>query len=579
MRYQQRQIFTVFLFFLNLYGAVNISAQPNDTLYSVYVPQKQKSLGIWTSQENSSLVFQKYFKQRMGFSSIMVSPFDSLWMLSDINFVNAIAAGFERENVWILTPRYNYEWVKNNIDPYKYYIDEPVEHDCFGNPTAAGLTNVYTPDELKTIYDTVHSSNHETVFAISGYKRCSHLKAAVHNTDLIFYSSYDEWNDSGIPLCFISYGWGDDIESFWIKDSDDQWNSWKDMKKIFGDKFTKTWVKAGEKDFHRLFETADDLELNEIFLYAFETTDTSKISTFCRVAFNYGWLKKSYYGFLSPPDSFQVIENFNNQVKLKWLYETRFETGFVIERSENNPDNFLLLDTTGQDVTSFTDSTVLQSKTYYYRIKTINEYIESNNSDTISVTTPAIVINSPDELKAEIINSVIVKLTWNDNSNNELGFIVERKKDESEFQILDSTSADTYEYIDSSIVAGGTYHYRIKAYNDYSESSYSDTSSVTITTTGIETESKNNFSFKVFQNYPNPFNSSTVIEFEIEINENVKLELYNSLGELTYTVYNNFLPEGHHTIEINLSSFSSGVYLYHLCAGQHSFIGKLVYLK
>ncbi len=70
-------------------------------------------------------------------------------------------------------------------------------------------------------------------------------------------------------------------------------------------------------------------------------------------------------------------------------------------------------------------------------------------------------------------------------------------------------------------------------------------------------------------NYPNPFNPSTKIDFTIAQNENVRLEIYNSLGQLVKSLLNENLSQGNHSVIWNGDNFenakvSSGVYIYKL---------------
>ena len=70
----------------------------------------------------------------------------------------------------------------------------------------------------------------------------------------------------------------------------------------------------------------------------------------------------------------------------------------------------------------------------------------------------------------------------------------------------------------------------------------------------------NNLSLE--QNYPNPFNPSTTIKFSLPRNGNVKLEVFNSLGQKVATVLNKQISAGTHSVNFNADGLSSGVYLY-----------------
>ena len=99
-------------------------------------------------------------------------------------------------------------------------------------------------------------------------------------------------------------------------------------------------------------------------------------------------------------------------------------------------------------------------------------------------------------------------------------------------------------------------------------------------TTGI-TDFKNSIpdNFNLRQNYPNPFNPSTTIEFSIKENSNVKLSVYNLLGQKVITLINQPMSAGVHSVLFNASNLSSGIYFYKLTAGENSKVMKMELLK
>ncbi len=92
-------------------------------------------------------------------------------------------------------------------------------------------------------------------------------------------------------------------------------------------------------------------------------------------------------------------------------------------------------------------------------------------------------------------------------------------------------------------------------------------------------------SFKVAQNYPNPFNPTTIIEFSFGPRaKNVRLDIFNIIGQKVTTLINDFLPPGQHQVEWNSTGdngqkVASGVYLYKLQVGQESQTKKMLLLK
>lgn len=76
-------------------------------------------------------------------------------------------------------------------------------------------------------------------------------------------------------------------------------------------------------------------------------------------------------------------------------------------------------------------------------------------------------------------------------------------------------------------------------------------------------------SFELKQNFPNPFNPVTNIEFSLESESRVTLQIYNMLGETVNVLVNSELSKGFHSIEFDARDLPSGIYLYRLqtCSG------------
>ncbi|MDZ7765541.1 MAG: T9SS type A sorting domain-containing protein [Melioribacteraceae bacterium] len=86
-------------------------------------------------------------------------------------------------------------------------------------------------------------------------------------------------------------------------------------------------------------------------------------------------------------------------------------------------------------------------------------------------------------------------------------------------------------------------------------------------------------SFDLSQNYPNPFNPSTKIKFAIPQASDVKLSIYNVLGQKVAELINGFRAAGTYTVDWNAEQLSSGLYIYRLEAGSNVISKKMTLLK
>ena len=85
--------------------------------------------------------------------------------------------------------------------------------------------------------------------------------------------------------------------------------------------------------------------------------------------------------------------------------------------------------------------------------------------------------------------------------------------------------------------------------------------------------------FTLEQNYPNPFNPSTKIVYNIPKESQVKLEIFNILGQQVATLVNEVKPAGRYNINFDASQLSSGVYVYQLTSQNQILSKKMMLLK
>lgn len=175
-----------------------------------------------------------------------------------------------------------------------------------------------------------------------------------------------------------------------------------------------------------------------------------------------------------------------------------------------------------------------------------------------------------------------VKLSWNTATEiNNYGFAIERKVGSPQSSVGNyekigfvngngnSNSPKSYSFVDDKVSAG-KYLYRLKQIDNDGQFEYSKT---------VEINFNAPKKFELSQNYPNPFNPSTTISYNILEASNVKLTIYNLLGQEIKTLVNEFKEAGVHTINFNASELNSGLYIYKLQAGAFSQTRKMTLIK
>ncbi len=87
----------------------------------------------------------------------------------------------------------------------------------------------------------------------------------------------------------------------------------------------------------------------------------------------------------------------------------------------------------------------------------------------------------PSNLSAQVQARTVVHLSWIDNSNNESGYVLERSRDPAfTTATMFTLSANTTTFIDTDVMPGNIYYYRVKAATNEGGSQYSPTAKAAV---------------------------------------------------------------------------------------------------
>jgi hypothetical protein len=89
---------------------------------------------------------------------------------------------------------------------------------------------------------------------------------------------------------------------------------------------------------------------------------------------------------------------------------------------------------------------------------------------------------------------------------------------------------------------------------------------------------------KINGNFPNPFNPSTTIEFSLDTDGFVTLDIYNISGQKIKTVYAKNVTAGVHSVlwdgtDENGVAASSGIYFCRLMCGNHIAVRRMALVR
>ena len=161
------------------------------------------------------------------------------------------------------------------------------------------------------------------------------------------------------------------------------------------------------------------------------------------------------------------------------------------------------------------------------------------------------------------VQNGFVELNWTTATEiNNHGFEVQRSLNNSEFAIMGfveghgtTTEEHHYSYKDKDV--SGILRYRLKQVDYDGSYEYSDI---------VEVEVFGITSYELSQNYPNPFNPVTNISYTLPTESQVKVSIYNPLGELVETIVNEKQNARKYDAVWNAGKHPSGVYIYTLDA-------------
>lgn len=177
--------------------------------------------------------------------------------------------------------------------------------------------------------------------------------------------------------------------------------------------------------------------------------------------------------------------------------------------------------------------------------------------------------------------TVVINWTTATEKNNR-GFEIQRSSDKIIFATVGFVNGNgttlelnKYSFADNNVLQGKNY-YRLKQMDYNGSYQYSPV---------VEAEISAISTYSLDQNYPNPFNPNTQIKYSLLTNSNVKVTIFNALGETVKELANEVQQSGVHIMNFNAGGLSSGVYFYSIQAnavdGSQSFRAtkKMILMK
>jgi large repetitive protein len=230
--------------------------------------------------------------------------------------------------------------------------------------------------------------------------------------------------------------------------------------------------------------------------------------------------------------------------------------------------------------TTWTPPAMQHERTYFWRVRSVNAggvsgWSEPSHFTTIIQAPPAPELVAPDHYMFDVPTSAA--LAWNSTPRARTYDVqVSREPDFSALEI-DSAGVEIL-YLDYSGLEGNrNYWWRVRAANEGGRSQWSE--AWTFTTARPSFRSNLPSEVMLLQNHPNPFNPATQIRYGLPETTEVRLEVYNTLGQLVAVLVSGQQPAGYHTATFDASGLSNGIYVYRLFVGNQVITRKMTLVK
>ncbi|MCH8034926.1 MAG: fibronectin type III domain-containing protein [Bacteroidetes bacterium] len=170
------------------------------------------------------------------------------------------------------------------------------------------------------------------------------------------------------------------------------------------------------------------------------------------------------------PFNLHLINLTPGSVNLSWEDSSLLVSNYEIWRKINFDGTYQkYLDVEG-NVFNINDENLDSAIMYSYKVKGFNQFGESEFSDEVNTfgVGSSGELYPPTNLMATARGTILVRIAWTDNSENENLFAIERRQENEVFLKIGVVDRNVTNFADSAngLIAGEKYYYRIKAYSN-----------------------------------------------------------------------------------------------------------------
>jgi len=247
---------------------------------------------------------------------------------------------------------------------------------------------------------------------------------------------------------------------------------WKEEEKIeiFRSNTNETFTNIRSLDQNTTFFLDNNTVENQTYYYKLRVFEFEEYSDFSEITF------VNTSTNTEKPANFTANAIAHDKIQLNWKHDSVNITSVFIEASKEDVGFFFL--TQSDNATGYIHQGLESGEKYYYRISFLTDKGITQSSAIVNATTISNIVdyvpNVPDNVSINMQMNQMVNIAWNDNSNVESYYHVERSEgsDDSFYEIARLLPNSTF-YVDSNFNNLSNNYYRIRASNQVGYSDYS----------------------------------------------------------------------------------------------------------
>lgn len=178
------------------------------------------------------------------------------------------------------------------------------------------------------------------------------------------------------------------------------------------------------------------------------------------------------------PTGLKLKASYSNEVTVSWTDTADNETGFLVQRRDNNGGSWTDAGSVGANTSTFVDTAVSGGRNYSYRVLAFNDNGQGVWSNENNVVTPVgnnavSKPTAPSAVTATAVSSSQINVSWKDNSTGELGFAIEMSTDGVNYVNVGSVGDNITSFSITGLDANTTFFVQVKAFNNLGSSAVS----------------------------------------------------------------------------------------------------------